>query len=232
MERGDHRSRRGVIAVSIKGDLKPLQRAMIALGAEQVPFAMSLALNNLAKGVALTERDAIDDTFKTPTPFTENAYRIEVATKKKPIAIVAAKDIQAQYLAPYVVGGDRWLGTKRGMLAPRAVSLNRYGNLTRGKLAQLKAKPGVFVGSIRTRRGAVINGVWQKPKTAGHRGGRRIKGEQTRAPLKLLIRFEDTTPVRKHLPFEQRAREYVARHAAGEFDAALRRALATARPKR
>ena len=108
-----------MIAIGIKGSLGPLHRSMIALGAKQVPFAMSLALNTLAKGVAADQVKLIDETFSTPTPFTERAYRIQVATKASQIAVVAAKDIQAQYLEPYVVGGRRSLGSKRGMLAPR-----------------------------------------------------------------------------------------------------------------
>jgi len=213
-----------MIALGIKADLKPLQRAMINLGAKQVPFAMSLALNNLAKGVQAEERAAVDQTFKSPTPFTVNAFRIEVATKSRPIAVVAAKDIQAEYLEPYVVGGNRSLGTKRGMLAPRGVNTNQYGNLTKGTLQRLKGKPGVFVGPITTRAGKTINGVWQRPVAKRGRGA-----VQAKSGLKLLIQFEDTTPVQKHLPFEQRARAYVSRHAAAEFNAALQRALATAR---
>lgn len=213
--------------IDIRADLKPLQRAFIALGAKQVPFASALALNALAKGVALQERVEIDKTFDTPTPFTENAYRIEAATKARPIALVAAKDIQAQYLEPYVVGGARFLGTKRGMLAPRGVTLNRYGNLTKGKLAALKSKPGVFIGSIRTRNGKTINGVWQR-KTAP-KGSRKAKTSQPNGMLKLLIQFEDTTPAPKRLDFYGRAAAYLKVNAAREFDVALRRALATAR---
>nr|WP_315462684.1 hypothetical protein [uncultured Sphingomonas sp.] len=217
------------VGISIKADLKPLHRAMIALGAQQVPFAMSLALNDLARGVAAVEQDEINDTFDTPTPFTQKATRIVVATKSRPVATVAFKDVQAEYLAPYVFGGDRSLGTKRGMLAPRAVGLNQYGNLPKSKLASLRAKPNVYIGPIKTKSGRVINGVWQRPAKAKAAKGRRASGAQPRQGLKLLIQFEDTTPVRKRLPFEQAARRYIQRNAAAAFDAALRRALATAR---
>ncbi len=218
-----------MVGISIKGDLSRLHRSMIALGAKQVPFAISLALNTLAKGVAADQAKLIDETFDTPTPFTEKAYRIEVATKSRPIAIVAAKDIQAQYLKPYVDGGDRFLGTKRGMIAPRSVGLNQYGNLTKGKLASLKGKRGVFVGPITTKAGKVINGVWQRPAAAKRGRKGRASGAQPRAGLKLLIQFEDTARVPKRLPFEKRARAYLARHARAAFDDALQRAFATAR---
>lgn len=226
---GDDRSRRGVISIDIRADLKPLQRAFQTLGAKQVPFANSLALNALAKGVAGTERDDVGKTFDTPTPFTQNAFRIEVATKARPIAVVAAKDIQAQYLEPYVVGGPRSLGTKKGMLAPRAVGLNQYGNLTKGKLASLKGKPGVFIGPIVTRGGKRISGVWQRPVAA--RTGKRRAGAAAapKSGLKLLIEFEDTTPTKKRFDFYGEARAYVKANAAREYRVALQRALATAR---
>ncbi len=219
-----------MIVANIKADLRPVHRAMIALGAKQVPFASSLALNALAKGVAAIESAAIGSTFDTPTPFTQKAYRIEVATKGRPIAIVAAKDIQAQYLAPYVNGGPRFLGSKRGMLGPRNVGLNQYGNLTRGKMQALKAKPNVYIGPIQTKAGRVINGVWQRsgPQRAG-RGARRKGVAAPARSLKLLIQFEDTTPAPKELPFEQLALDYLKRNAGREFDIALKRALATAR---
>lgn len=212
--------------VDIRADLKPLQRAFIALGAKQVPFANALALTTLAKGVAAQESDEVRKTFDTPTPFTQIAFRIESATKARPIARIAAKDIQAQYLEPYVDGGPRFLGTKRGMLAPRGVQLNQYGNLTKGKLASLKGKPGVFIGSITTRGGKVINGVWQRSRPA--KGARR-GAAQPKGALKLLIQFEDTTPTTKKLDFYGRAQAYLKANAAKVYDQALQRAFATAR---
>jgi hypothetical protein len=55
-----------------------------------------------------------------------------------------------------------------------------------------------------------------------------VKSAQ-RAALKLLIRFTEPMTVRKQLNFERRAEEIVARHFQEDFDAALKRALATAK---
>lgn len=228
-----------MIGISVKADLAATHRAFIALGAKQVPFANSLALNALANGVRTIEQGEIDRTLDTPTPFTRNAYRIEVATKSRPIAVVAAKDIQAQYLEPYVVGGNRFLGQKRGMLAPRDIALNQFGNLSRGKLASLRAKPGVFIGPV-TLKGRTINGVWQRgatPRGTRRKGGGEhgTKGRNTnlvggaRTTLKLLIQFEDTTPAPKKLDFYGRAQAYLKANAAREYRTALQRAFATAR---
>lgn len=217
-----------MIVVDIRPDLKGLQRAFIALRAKQAPFATALALNRLAKGVVAEEQTLIGQTFDKPTPFTQNAYRIEVATKSKPLAIVAAKDIQAAYLEPYVIGGERYLGSKKAMLAPRQIALNQYGNLPRSKLASLKGKPNVFIGPVKTKSGRVINGVWQRSAPAARRMATR-KSNTPRGPLKLLIQFEDTTPAPKHLDFFGRAQRYLKANAAREFTSAMKQALATAR---
>lgn len=223
-------------SIDIRVDLKPLHKAMAALGARQIPFATALTLNALAKGVVVEEKKAVDRTFDTPTPFTENAFRTEAATKTKPVAHVAVKDIQADYLRPYVVGGKRSLGTKKGMLAPRRVSLNQYGNLTRNKLKSLAGKQDVFIGPVTFKKtGKTINGVWQRGGRAkrrdgsyGTKGAHQVIGG-ARTTLTLLIEFEDTTPVKKRFDFYGVAQRYVRANAASEFTTALRRAMATQR---
>lgn len=211
-------------SIDIRVDLKPLHKAMAALGARQIPFATALTLNALAKGVVAAEQSEVDQTFDTPTSFTEKAFRTEVATKSRPLARVAVKDIQAEYLRPYVVGGERSLGTKKGMLAPITgnVQLNAYGNLTKGKLKSLEAKRNVYIGPIVMRGGKRISGVWQRPTPK--------RGKTAKGPLKLLIKFADTTPVKKRFDFYGVAQRYVRANAATEFTAALRRAMATQRP--
>jgi hypothetical protein len=209
-------------------ELSGLQRAAKALGAKQIPFATALALTRLAQGVSAAETVAVIDTFDSPTPFTQKGFRVTPATKRELVAYVNAKDIVAQYLAPYVAGGNRSLGAKQAMLVPRGVATNQYGNLSRNKLKTLKGKPNVFVGQIKTRKGKLINGVWQRP-TAAARKGKASRSAQS--GLKLLIQFEDTTEAPKHFPFFERARAYVAANAKDEFAAALRQAFATARTR-
>ena len=230
-----------MLALSTKADLKPLQRGFVAFRSKQVPFATALALTSLAKGVEAQENEATVETFKNPTPFTRKSFAILPATKSKPVAIVFPKDIQEQYLAPYVLGGNRSLGSKRAMLVPISAGVNAYGNMPRNKLAQLKSKPNVFIGTVRFRKsGKAISGVWQRGETPrgkrykgndeyGTRGDSQGKVAGARTTLKLLIEFKDTTPAPEHLDFYGRANTYLRRNAAREFDVAMRKALATAR---
>jgi len=226
-----------VTGLTIKVDLTDAKRAFRDLDLRQLPFATSLALNALASGVRTQEKDDVVETFDAPTPFTVNAFAIAAATKAKPIATVFAKDVQATYLTPYVLGGERSLGTKKAMLVPRVVGTNQYGNLTRGKLKSLKGKPDVFIGAVRFRRsGKTVSGVWQRPAYGERKdGGRGTKGNTRRnavgvsTGLTLLIQFEDTTPAPKRLDFYERAGAYVTANAGRAFDDAIARALATAR---
>lgn len=224
-----------MVAIRADFDLSALQRAARAFGSQQMPFAEALALTRLAKGVSAEETRAVIDTFDSPTPFTQKAFTVRPATKAAPIAYVSAKDIAAQYLAPYVFGGERSLGKKRAMLVPKATGTNQYGNLSRNKLKTLKGKPNVFVGTITSKGGQKIAGVWQRPASSARAApakGKRKSARPVQSGLKLLIRFSDTTEAPKHLPFYERARAYVARHAPEEFRAALRQALFTTRGRK
>lgn len=246
MARGDDRhGSRVTPSIDIRVDLKPLHKAMAALGARQIPFATALTLNELAKGVKAAEQAEVGRVFETPNPFTQNAFRTVNATKGNLVARVLAKDStndtggQNAYLAPYVFGGDRSLGKKKAMLAPitNNIALNAYGNLPRNKIKTLKAKPNVFIGTVRFRRsGKSYSGVWERPErrrrkdgSYGTIGDTHNKFDNVRSGLTLLIEFEDTTPVRKHLDFDGTARRYIKKNAAHEFDMALRKAMATQR---
>jgi len=222
-----------MLVISIKGDLKPLQKAAARFQKDQVPWATALAVTKLAQGVVAQEVVEMEKTFDSPTPFTLRSITMKSATKANPTAIVYPREIAETYLAPYVNGGDRSLGTKEGMLVPKNVPVNRYGNLAANKLAALKSMPGVFIGSVKTKNGKVINGVWQRPASTPRTvaGKRRGQARQPAGHLKLLIRFSDSTPVPRRLPFYESAQAYLKANYRKAFAEALAQAIATARPK-
>lgn len=184
----------------------------------QVPFAASLALNSLATMVQVAETEALSDVFDNPTPFTRRAFGVRRASKHNLTAIVFAKDIQATYLLPWETGGRQVLGSKRAILTPKGARVNQYGNLPKGRLATLKAKSNVFIGAVKTKKGATINGVWQRPTNR--------KGQSA---LKLLIRFSDPAPVPARLHYGDRALEIVRANWRNEFSKAMTIATSTAR---
>jgi hypothetical protein len=144
------------------------------------------------------------------------------------------KDIAAKYLEPYEEGGVHHLNS-RALLNPKDIKLNAYGQLPRATLAKLKARPDIFIGVVKTKAGPV-NGVWQRvidPNRVTLLGPnmKRLRGlnKGPTAKLKLLLRFGDALPVNKRLNYGGTARKIIARHLRRDFDAALAKAMASAR---
>jgi hypothetical protein len=219
---------RSVLEISIHADIKVVTKGLSALAYKQLPFAQAQAAT----------------AFPTATPFTLNSVGVKAARKDNPVAIVFVKDIAAQYLAPFEEGGVHFLGSKRGLLVPIDQAVNQYGNLPRNALAKLKNRPDVFIGSVKTKRGEVINGVWQRSLQRGNgssnntsaslrnkvRGqAKRPRGANTSGQLKLLIRFKDTQQVKQHIGWGSKARATVRAWWKKEFGLAMSKAIAQAK---
>lgn len=214
--------------ISVRVDVKELTRNLGYLADKQIPFATAQALNALGAIVKETETQNIKATFPTATPFTQNAVAVLKASKSNPTVTILVKDRTARYLNPYEVGGVHVLNS-RALLNPKNVTLNQYGNIPKGKLAALKAMPGVFVGTVKTKAGP-ISGVWQRPTPAPIGKGKKMpRGANTTGKLKLLIRFGDALPVKQRLHYQSKAKAIVAANFAPCFNAAMARALASAK---
>lgn len=220
------------VTISVRADVKGLTAKLNNLARKQIPFATAQAINATAKRVQAAEQQEIKDTFDRPTPFTVKSVGVKLARKSDPTAIIFIKDVAAEYLAPYIDGGVHHL-SGRALLNPKDILLNQYGNIPKGKLQALKGMPGIFIGTVVTKSGQHINGVWQRPFTGATKTVRgKIKaprGANTTGHLKLLIRFGDALPVKEHLPWGETARRIVNANFKQDFDAAMAKALATAK---
>jgi hypothetical protein len=217
--------------IELKVDMRGFARGMTDIATRQLPYAMATALTATAGHVGLAWQDEMDQELDNPTPFTRKSVGVRGARKSDLTAVVFIRPIAAQYLEPFVEGGLHFLGGKRGLLGPRNVALNAYGNLPRTKLSTLKAKGNVFVGPVRTKGGQVVNGVWQRTggrvKAAGKR--RAAAPVKVAGALKLLIRFADPKPVTQHLDFRGRAEAAIRANFQAEFARAFAHAQATAK---
>ena len=147
-------------------------------------------------------------------------------------AKVFVRDIAAGYLEPFEFGGVHKLNGQ-ALLNPKDIKLNKYGNLSRNKLSQLKAKSNVFIGDVDG-----INGVWQRVKAKkGRKGKKRQKRSangtrraRDKNPMpKLLIRFGDALPVKPTLGYMDRAEKMAAALMPGALSKAIDEALKTAK---
>ncbi|SIT43682.1 conserved hypothetical protein [Paraburkholderia piptadeniae] len=223
-------------AISVVSNAAAVARGLSDVERKQLPFAIAQTITAVARLAAKAEKDAMPKVFDRPTPFTVNSVAVKGATKSNPQAVVYIKDIAAAYLAPYEFGGQhKLIGSGKTWLNPKdRALLNKYGNLSTTTLNRLKGRPDIFVGTIKTRSGESIGGVWQRPaptkviRTPGVKS-KALRGQNQSGHLKLLIRFGDARPVRQHLDFGGRAQTVVQRAFAVEFGKALAKAVATRR---
>ncbi|MBP1034223.1 hypothetical protein J8631_01490 [Serratia fonticola] len=199
---------------------------------KQVPFATAQALTAVARKIADAQKTAFQRQLDNPTPFTVNSVRSFGARKSSLTAKVFVMDTAASYLEPFEFGGQHKLNSQ-ALLNPKNIKLNKYGNLTRNKMTQLKAKADVFVGEV-----GGANGVWQRTKAKkGKKGKKRRKrsANGTRQPRmkmpapKLLIQFGDALPVKPTLGYFDRAQAMASALMPTELSRAMAEAMRTAK---
>lgn len=218
------------IEIDVEKDLRRVTASLDAF-AKQIPFATTTALNMLGKRVQVAERAEIKKEFPTATPFTIGAVGLLKARKDSLQSIIFVRDIAAAYLLPYLEGGRHFLNS-RALLNPKNVPLNQYGNLSKNRLATLKARSDVFIGAVKTKHGT-INGVWQRVAAVTARNATKTRKARVAkaAHLKLLIRFGDALPVKQHLAWGSTAAKIVAANFDKDFGKAMAMAIATAKLK-
>lgn len=209
--------------------LKDLSRQLKQLQ-KQIPFATAQAMTSVVRDIVAAQKVALGRKLESPTPFTVNSVGSAGARKNNLRAKVFVRDVAAEYLEPFEFGGEHKLNSQ-ALLNPKNIKLNKYGNMPRNKLSQLKAKPNVFVGELNG-----VDAVWQrrKPKKAKKKrarrsanGTRRPKRKQ-RAP-KLLVRFGDALPVTPTLDYMNRSRSMAAGLMPGALSRAIEEAIRTAK---
>lgn len=219
--------------ISIRSNLREIERKLGALAQRQLPHATALALTSLSRLIQKEEVRNMSATFRNPSPFTLRSVRTIAARKDNPVAVVFVMDKAAEYLDPYERGGVHRLSGK-ALLNPKDIALNQYGQLRKGTLAALKGRSDIFIGPVKTRKG-IVNGVWQRQASSAAVTNRRTgktsissRGVNKSGALKLLIRFGDALPVRKHLGYQARATAVVNANFNREMGKALAKSMATA----
>ena len=122
-----------------------MERALIDLARDQVPFAAARALNDCAKAAAAEVNREMPEVFDRPTPFTDRAAGVAArATKGSLAAEVTLRPIQAEYLLHEEVGGTRTPAentrkkAKALLLPGRQTPRDQFGNIPAGTLSRIK----------------------------------------------------------------------------------------------
>ncbi|MBO9467050.1 hypothetical protein J7443_17535 [Tropicibacter sp. R15_0] len=159
----------------INRNTKEFSRGLNNAARKQIPFAMSVAINDVLRDVKRNWEKQLRRKLDTPTAFTMRAFRIKRATKRNLRGMVFAMSIQSDYLRWQEDGGTRQ-PKGRAILVPVRQRVNKYGNMPRGAVRRALASPKVFSG---------------KPKGQNAPGVYRRAGTKKKPKLKLMISYED-----------------------------------------
>ena len=201
-------------------------QAWLAGVQNQMPFAASRALNEVAKGAAKDLNQSTNKYFDRPTKFTQRAYRVSRFSNKRDLtAELAPQQIQERYLLPSIQGGvrpqrpsERRLRAAPAWRPGRGARLNASGNMSRAAAVKaLKGGPDTF--TVDKRKGKLRPGVY-----------RRIgSGKMRRYRVESLLLFNQLPNIPKRWPIQKITQESVK----GTWGPALQRyvteALRTAR---
>lgn len=126
--------------------------AFLRIAPDQVPFAMSFALNKTAQAVKAAEYEGMKAAFDRPTPYVLRSLQFPPwawATKRKLEATIGFKDGAWQYVKPHVIGGGRSLKRYEHRLfagrysSPgRGAKLDKYGNMPGSALTKITSQLG------------------------------------------------------------------------------------------
>ncbi|CAM2154420.1 Phage protein [Paraburkholderia tropica] len=155
--------------VRVELDTSQLQQRLQDQVENQIPYAASLALSNIAGNVRTALIGKMGQVFDRPTPYTLNSLYVKRATKQNLEAQVRFKDATSKgtpaskYLSPEVTGGARSikrveralssnisrlqevmsrLGMTNYFVPGAGAQLDGYGNMVRGQFAQILSQLG------------------------------------------------------------------------------------------
>lgn len=196
--------------LKIKNNIREFQRGLNDVSRRQIPFALSLAINEVLNDIRKNWEKRLRRILDRPTPFTMKAFAVRRATKRSLTGMVFAKPIQAEYLTRLEDGGNR-APKRRAILVPVGQRLNKYGNMPRGAVGRTLNKPAVFSGKPKGGRRA---GIWQRDR----------KG----ASLKLLVHYADRASYSPRLKLVVSAAKTATARLPGAMLRAMRRAVGSA----
>jgi hypothetical protein len=145
-----------MLAYSVRGDIREIEKHLSASARDHIPFATALALTRTAQFVEQKIKEEIPRAFDRPTRFTLNSTWVRPATKQRLWAEVKIKDESFKAKAPIewlraqIYGGsrpmkrfeDRLIAAGRMPPGHYAVpasgaTYDAFGNMSRGEIVKL-----------------------------------------------------------------------------------------------
>ena len=221
-----------------QGDLKRAT-AWSKTVAKQLPFATSVALNDVAFKARLALNGATNQYFNAPTKFTQSAFLVQKSKKAQLVAVVYANNQQgrnrARYLRYGIQGGQRVAkGFERFFAgADNDGTLPPGTTLVPTSLVKTTAQGNVSVATLKS----ISKGLSTTNKRGGFfvgtpRGGNRPPGIYRRSREQLFPYFIKASAAPRYtgrFPIQDVGSKVVQRNFNQQLMIALEKALATAR---
>jgi hypothetical protein len=205
--------------VKVNINIKEVQKELSDIHRNQLPYAVSLALNATANDVAKQITDEMPRYLDRPNPFTLTAFMTKAgrfrgtrARKTNLRASIIPGEIQEKYLAWQVYGGKQ-LPKKQAILVPTLKApKDRYGNISRATRKKY-AKPA----------GNLFHAGQREDKEPG------VYRRTRKKVVEMLAAYEPFTEYQPRFPMYKIAQRSVNRNFSLNMTMAIRKAIQTAR---
>ena len=219
--------------ISVTSDVKRLTKKLTSDQRNQIPFAVSKALNALAFDIRNSVQLALPKYLENPTGYMSRGVQVEKSSKKKLVAKVGFRSrsfgkgggaiTQAEIMERHIKGGVRRpKGKALPVPVPANMKVNKFGNLPRGKISKLLAdKDRYFSGIPRGMKDD--GGIWERMP-------RNSKRKKPGGKVRMVVGWEPKALYKGgRFPFRKIAEGTIRTNFRKRFDYALRQALKTAR---
>lgn len=212
--------------INLKIDVDKATRYLNVVHKDQIPFAASKTINDLAFRLSRQVLpDKTQEIFEGgATPFTKRGFRYKRSTKRDLIATVFIDPSRAEYMKFMVDGGTRFPKRRSIIVSTKQSKLNQYGNIPRGTIKQMiDNKDKFFKGIPKGRTGEQYEGIWERYGRKSKDGGERIR---------MVAKYTDKAGYKPKFPFASIAEGVVFSRTDGfqsKFLLNLQRAMANAK---
>ena len=229
--------------ISVEAETKELTKYLI-LRRNQIPFATSVALNDVAFDARSYTQKSLPRRFARPTKSMKSSVQVEKSNKKKLVATVGFaglgfrrspwEESSAEIMKRHIKGGTRMPKGKHLRIPSDTkgggIKLNVHGNLhnRKAKIAKMIGNNDQFFEGIpKGDFSAKDRGIWERTPA----NSKRKPNKKYKASGKIVqrIAYEPFTQYSKRYPFEKIVRLAVNKNYKKRFDRALTKALRSAK---
>jgi hypothetical protein len=231
--------------MSVLADTKQLTKHLNRIQKKQIPFATSKALNDVAFDSRSFIQKSLPRRLDRPTKGIISSVQVEKSKKKNLVARVGFAGLgfkstkwsesPAEIMRRHIKGGTRSPKQLPHLRIPSdtkggGLKLNKFGNIAgkKGKLQKMLGNKDQFFSGIPKGDYSMKDaGIWERTP----RNSKRKSNKKHQASGKIVqrIAYEPSTRYKSIFPFKKIVDLAIKKNYRKRFDAALNKALSTAR---